>query len=237
MIPLRALLCAVVALLLAAPAAAQDFPALSGRVVDQAELLAPEQEQALTERLEALERQTSRQLVVATVASLGDRPIEDYANGLFRAWRLGQANANNGVLLLVAPNERKVRIEVGYGLEGIVTDALSDQLIRNQILPRFRDGDFPGGITAGVDGLIEQLQAPPEAAEQRVRDAEGSAAQATTDSSDGFPSALFWIVIVIVVLLPIVGGSSVRFGRRRYGRRYRASGAGAGAGEIGRAHV
>ena len=156
------------ALLVAAPAAAQTFPELTGRVVDQAELLSPEQEAALTQKLEALQQASSRQLVVATVASLEDHPIEDYGYRLGRHWRIGQREANNGIILLVAPNERKVRIEVGYGLEPIMTDALSHQIIEDQILPRFRDNDYPGGINAGADAIIEQLQAPPEQAEQRA---------------------------------------------------------------------
>ncbi len=149
-------------MLVAAPAVAQTFPQLTGRVVDNANLLGPTEEAALTQRLAGLEQASSRQLVVATVPDLQGYPIEDYGYRVGRAWGLGQAKANNGAILLVAPNERKVRIEVGYGLEPILTDALSSLIIRNQILPRFKAGDMPGGITAGVDAMIEQLQAPPE---------------------------------------------------------------------------
>ena len=99
-------------LLAAAPAAAQTFPALTGRVVDQANLLSPEQEAELSLRLEALERASSRQLVVVTVPSLEDYPIEEYGYRLGRHWGIGQSEANNGIILLVAPNERKVRISV-----------------------------------------------------------------------------------------------------------------------------
>src|SRR3954470_16196485 len=141
------------AFLFAAPAMAIDFPPLTGRVVDQADLLNPEQEQQLTQRLEALQRASSRQLVVATVPSLQDLPIEDYGYQLGRAWGIGQRGANNGIILLVAPNEHKVRIEAGYGLEGIVTDALSSQIIQQQILPHFRANppDYAGGIIVGAD--------------------------------------------------------------------------------------
>ena len=111
-------------LLVAAGALAQTFPALSGRVVDQAGLLAPDRRTALEAKLKAREDRTTDQIVVATVRSLEGREIEDYANRLFRHWQLGQREKNNGALLLVAPNERKVRIEVGYGLEGALTDAL-----------------------------------------------------------------------------------------------------------------
>ena len=225
--PVRILLAALTLLFLAGQAVAQTYPPLTGRVVDQAELLTPEQEQALTLRLEALERESSRQLVVATVQSLENIPLEAYANGLFREWQLGQATANNGALLLVAPNERKVRVEVGYGLEAILTDAFSGQLIRARILPSFRQGDYAAGIAAGVDGLIEQLQAPPEAAEQRVRDAAASEVPATAENSDSFVPMLVWIFVIGLIVLPAVVG----VGRRRYGRRYESDALGV-AGQI-----
>ncbi len=211
----------VLMLLVATPAAAQNFPELTGRVVDQANLLSPEQEAELTGRLEALEQASSRQLVVATIASLEDYPIEDYGYQLGRHWGIGQSEANNGVILIVAPNERKVRIEVGYGLEPILTDALSHQIIQNQILPRFHEGDFPGGITAGADAVIQQLQAPAEQAEQRALEA----AQAQQGGGDGggsiFP-LIFWIVVLIFVVIPLLRSG---FGGRKYrGRRRRRGG-------------
>jgi uncharacterized protein len=126
-------LCAVLAL--TAVAAAQTFPTLSGRVVDEAGILNQTTRATLTARLAAVESQTTNQIVVATVTSLQGTEIETYANGLFRAWRLGQAAKNNGVLLLVAPSERKVRIEVGYGLEGTLTDAVAKLIIGQSIVP------------------------------------------------------------------------------------------------------
>ncbi|WP_166040359.1 TPM domain-containing protein [Sphingosinicella sp. YJ22] len=220
---LRALLIALAALI-ALPSAAQNFPALSGRVVDQANLLSPEQEAELARRLEALERQNGRQLVVATVADLEGYDIADYGYQLGRHWRIGQGEANNGVLLLVAPNEKKVRIEVGYGLEGIVTDALAWQIVRDTILPRFRAGDMPGGIIAGADSLIQQLQAPPEAAEQRALEA--AAARQREQASDGGGDSIWPMLIamfvIFFVVLPAVG---VGVGR---GRHYRRRGGGLG---------
>jgi len=142
---------------LAAPAAAQTFPPLSGRVVDAAEVLGPGVRADVTARLKALETRTSHQLVVATVPSLGGRTIEDYATRLFRAWGLGQKDKNDGVLLLVAPSERKVRIEVGYGLEGTLTDAVAKLIIEQSIVPRFRSGDFAGGILHAVDDIVAVL--------------------------------------------------------------------------------
>src|SRR5687767_7378662 len=191
------------ALLVATPAAAQTFPELTGRIVDQAELLAPEQEAELIRRLEALEQASSRQLVVATIASLEDYPIEDYGYKLGRHWGIGQSEANNGVILIVAPTERKVRIEVGYGLEPILTDALSNQIIQDQVLPRFRAGDYPGGITAGTDAVIQQLQAPPEQAEQRALAAAQAQQSAGGDGGSTFP-LIFWIVVLMFVVIPLL---------------------------------
>ena len=198
-------------LLFPAPAAAQTFPELTGRVVDQANLLAPAQEAELTRRLEGLEQASSRQLVVATVNSLEDHPIEDYGYRLGRHWRIGQEGANNGIILLIAPNERKVRIEVGYGLEGIMTDALSSLIIQRDILPRFRGDDYPGGIAAGADAIIEQLQAPPEVAEQRALEA----AEARREGGGGSIFVLvFWMIVLAFILIPLLT-------RGFRGRKYR----------------
>jgi len=148
------------ALLLASGAAyAQGltFPDLSGRVVDQANLIPAETRQTLEQKLATLEDKSGIQFVVATVTSLQGQEIEPYANDLYRHWALGEKTKNNGVLLLVAPNEKKIRIEVGYGLEGTLTDALSRVVIANAITPRFKAGDFPGGITRGVDDVITIL--------------------------------------------------------------------------------
>jgi uncharacterized protein len=134
-----------------------DFPALTGRVVDQAGVMSDESRSDITAKSQALEQKSGTQLVVATVKSLEGSDIETYANQLFRTWALGQAQKNNGVLLLVAPDEHKVRIEVGYGLEGTLTDALSSVIISSAIIPRFKTGDFSGGIERGVDGIISVL--------------------------------------------------------------------------------
>jgi uncharacterized protein len=148
----------VLALLLMLSAAlAVNFPALTGRVVDQANIIPAETRSALEAKLAALESKSGIQLVVATVSSLDGQEIEPYANELFRTWQLGEKTKNNGVLLLVAPNERRVRIEVGYGLEGTLTDALSKVIITNAITPRFKAGNFADGITRGVDDIITVL--------------------------------------------------------------------------------
>jgi uncharacterized protein len=138
-------------------ASALDFPPLTGRVVDEAGILIPDVKNDIAEKSKYLEEKSGIQLVVATVPSLQGSDIETYANGLFRSWKLGQAQKNNGVLLLVAPNERKVRIEVGYGLEGTLTDAVASVIISSAILPRFKNGDFSGGVERGVGGILDVL--------------------------------------------------------------------------------
>lgn len=134
-----------------------DFPKLTGRIVDEANIIPEPVRAALNEKLESLETKSGIQFVVATVTSLQGEEIEPYANRLFRHWALGEKDKNNGVLLLVAPMERRVRIEVGYGLEGTLTDALSKIIIANAMTPRFKAGDFGGGIERGVDDVITVL--------------------------------------------------------------------------------
>jgi uncharacterized protein len=163
-----------------------------------------------------LETQTQRQLVVATVPDLQGYDISDYGYQLGRAWGLGDAERNDGALLLVAPNDRKVRIEVGYGLEGYLTDAFSALIIQNAILPRFRENDYPGGIMAGTDAIIAQLQLPPEEAAKLAAEA-GNA----RESDGGFPfGVLIWLAFIFFFfVLPMLAGRSRR-------RKYRSSGAG-----------
>jgi uncharacterized protein len=138
-------------------ALALDFPPLTGPVVDQADILTATSRSDIAAKSTVLQEKSGIQLVVATVRSLEGSDIETYANQLFRAWQLGQAQKNNGVLLLVAPAEHKVRIEVGYGLEGTLTDALSSVIISSAIVPRFKANDYSGGIDRGVDGIISVL--------------------------------------------------------------------------------
>ena len=147
----------MVALFAIAPAFAINFPALTGRVVDQANIIQPDTRAAIEQRSADLEEKSGIQLVVATVNSLEGQEIEPYANELFRKWALGEKKKNNGVLMLVAPNERRVRIEVGYGLEGTLTDALSKVIISNAMTPRFKAGNFSEGISRGVDDIITVL--------------------------------------------------------------------------------
>lgn len=211
-----ALLLLAVSALFASPLAAQSFPALSGRVVDQANILPADVEAQLTAQLEALEAQSTRLLVVATVNSLEGYEIEDYGYRLGREWGIGQEGEDNGAILLVAPNERRVRIEVGYGLEGYLTDALSSLIIQNAILPRFREGDMPGGVVAGTQAIVSQLQLPPDEA---ARVASEAGQQRRSDQTDGgFPvGALIWLIFMFLFfVLPILRGRSRR---RKYKKR------------------
>ena len=208
--PLHFLLALLLAVLAGTAAQAQTFPKLTGRVVDAANLLSPEQEAQLTAMSDATEQATGRQLVVATVTDLQGYPIEDYGYQLGRAWGIGQKDANNGIILLVAPNERKVRIEVGYGLEPIMTDALSGMIIRDTILPRFRDRDMPGGIVAGASAINEQLKLPLEAAEARAKQLidSGKGKRRSGNDLEGWLVAAFWIFVVLVIILPMILGAA-----------------------------
>jgi uncharacterized protein len=197
---------------LAATVAAQTFPPLSGRVVDQAQLLTPAQMQDLTSNSADLEAQTGDQLVIATVKSLDGRPVEDYGYRLGRAWGIGQKGKDNGVILLVAPNEHKVRIEVGYGLTPVLTDAMTGLIIREDITPRFKQGDFGGGIEAGTDAIIKQISLPPEEAQKNVAAAEQTQQRRQHSAGNPLPF-IFWLMVIGFVALSHF--------RRGYGRRYR----------------
>ncbi len=187
-----------------------DFPPLTGRVVDGARLLQPAARDAITAKLAALEADTGDQFVVVTVAGLQDREIEDYGYQLGRAWGIGQSENDIGVLLIVAPVERKVRIEVGYGLEPVLTDALSNHIIQTQILPPFREGGYQRGIVAGVDAVIAQLRLDPAEAQARAAAIE----PAKPDLPVG-PA----VIVVLVFLFLFIGVIRASFGggRRRRG--------------------
>lgn len=160
---LRPLSITLAALLLASCAAEAEEPAskpaleLTGRVVDAASILSPSFESTMTDRLARLEDDTSVQLVVATTPSLNGHDIADYATDLGNAWGLGDEDLDNGLLLLVAPNERKVRIAVGYGLEASVKDDEAAQIIQQDILPHFRQSNYEAGVGDGVDSLIDEV--------------------------------------------------------------------------------
>lgn len=161
-------------LLLPLAAPAKEVPYLSGRVVDEAELLPPGATQEIEDRLRGLEEETGVQVAVLTVESLEGEVLEDYSLRVAETWGLGQAGEDNGVLLLVARDDRKLRIEVGYGLEGRLTDAQAGRIVRNAIVPRFKAGDFAGGIQAGVDSIVGAVRGEEGAIpEDRGRGVEG----------------------------------------------------------------
>ncbi len=149
----------ILLLILASPALASEpkFPPLTGRVVDDAHVLNSYTVGQITLMLADHERATGEQVVVVTLKSLQGYTIEDYGYQLGRHWGIGQKGVNNGALLIVAPKEHKVRIEVGYGLEGQLTDAISATIIQNYILPSFKLGDFNAGILAGATSIVQVL--------------------------------------------------------------------------------
>ena len=171
--------------------AAPSFPALSGRVVDIADLLPPLTESQLIRKLAEHEKATTNQVVVVTVKSLQGYPIEEYGYQLGRHWGIGQEKRNNGVLLIVAPVERKVRIEVGYGLEGTLTDALSHNIIQTKILPQFRKNHYDTGIVQGTNAILAALQ--------------GTYTPAKTTRGDPALAGNFTQVIVIFLIALVIG--------------------------------
>jgi uncharacterized protein len=188
-------ICGLLLCALAVAAYALTFPELTGRVVDEAGILDPSTKAALERKLAEFETKTTGQLVVVTVKSLQGTSIEDYGYQLGRHWQIGQKEKNTGALLIVAPNERKVRIEVGYGLEGTLTDAVSKLIIENSILPRFRVNDFAGGIGRGVDDIIQAASV--DAEEWKARAKKRPDDQPTV--VDLLALALFLFVLVMIV--------------------------------------
>ena len=210
---LAALLLAFLAL--AAPAYAQTFPQNNGSpVVDQARILTPAQVQDLQSKAQALYASSGRAFAVATVKSLEGRDADEYAYRLLRYWKLGSAKNNDGVLLVVAPNDRKVAISTGYGAGAYMTDAMSGIIIRENILPHFKQNppDYGGGIEAGADAIIKQMSLPADQAQKNVAAAQQKQASRRQSGGGAIP-AIFWFMIIGFVLLSML--------RRAGGRRYR----------------
>jgi uncharacterized protein len=204
------LLCGLFLLAIAAGQAAQpEFPPLTGRVNDRAGLLSERDQRELEAALARFETETTNQILVVTLESLQGLPIEEYGYQLGRHWGIGQEGKDNGALLIVAPEEREVRIEVGYGLEGELTDAQSRTIIETRILPHFRQGDFAAGIKAGVAAMVETLGGSydPELPPVQVRDSERAPSP--------FPLAIALPIIIMIVLNRLFNR---RQRRGRYGR-------------------
>jgi uncharacterized protein len=197
---------------LATAALALNFPALTGRVVDEANVLDQATRNALTQKLADLETKTTDQFVVVTLKSLQGTSIEDFGYQLGRYWGVGQKGKNNGVLLIVAPNERKVRIEVGYGLEGTLTDALTKVIIEGAIVPRFRANDIAGGITRGANDVIQVLSGDAELLKPLTA-TRNAPRRSSPDDRNALLSFLIWLAVVSFILFVTMSR------RSRYGRR------------------
>ena len=211
--PVRYCLLGLCVMTLAAPEtlwaqATPDFPALNGRIVDAAGILDASTEAQLDEKLAAHETETSNQIVVATVNSLEGYAIADYALRLARHWEIGTAEKNNGILLLIAPSEHKVRIEVGYGLEGALTDATASQIIRNILLPDFKKNAYSQGTLKGVDTILQAV-----AGEYKAVPGRSNTRDDISSKLHGIMPLLFIAMIGLPELL------------RRSGRRRAANGA------------
>jgi uncharacterized protein len=197
-------LAAAILLFAAAPVmAAPTFPTLTGRVVDDAHVLSAQTQADLTAKLAALEQKTGNQLVVVTVPSLQGYPIEDFGYQLGRAWGIGEKGKNNGAVFIIAPAEHQVRIEVGYGLEPVLTDALSSVILQQTVLPKFRAGDVEGGVVAGTDAIIQQLGLDPQQA-QAVAAQATQAAQQPASPPFRIPGLI--IILAVFFLLPMLLG-------------------------------
>jgi len=225
---------------------ALDVPPLVGRINDQAELLSPAVEQRLTERLVEYEKTTGHQLAVLTIPTLGGDPLEDFSIRVVEQWKLGKQGKDDGILLLVVAQDRKMRIEVGYGLEGDLPDAIAGRIVRDEMAPRFRQGDFAGGIETAINRIIARTGGEP-LGKGAARDAppvkdgrSGSPAHTNPLAKLGIAGeilaavlkfaffAIFLVVFVIALLANRFGGSS--YGRRRSGGMVFGGGAFGGGG-------
>jgi uncharacterized protein len=200
-------------LILASPALAAEpkFPPLTGRVVDDAGVLSASTQTELTDILAAHERATGEQVVVVTLDSLQGYTIEDYGYQLGRYWGIGQKGKNTGAILIVAPKDHKVRIEVGYGLEGQLTDAISATIIQSYILPSFKRGDLDAGVIAGTTSILRALGGNPVET--------GEPATSAVPVQGQPPSGFELLVIVLFFLIPVIGSLLLTFGFISSGHR------------------
>lgn len=183
---------------LSALAAEPEFPKLSGRVVDNAKLLSAATEQNLNQQLAAQEQRTGNQIVVVTLPDLQGYEISDYGFQLGRHWGIGQKDTNNGALLIIAMKERKMRIEVGYGLEGLLTDARSAQIIQQILTPAFKSGDFDGGVKAAVEAMV------------LIIDGKTPAIPKAQQSGKKSPPKLGGLLLLVILFMMMSGGRGGR---------------------------
>jgi uncharacterized protein len=198
-------LCAAVSAAFDSAQAKQTLPKPAGRITDLANVIDAGTESELDRRLDQLEQTTSHEVAVVTVPSLDGAPVEDYAVRLFKEWGIGQAKQDNGVLVLVAPTEREMRIEVGYGLEGILPDGLAGEIIRDNFIPRFRNNDYNGGIRDGVLRVADIVE------KQQVLTPEELARFNQTSSGGDFPE---WAIIPFFGIFVTIGFGMMGIGLR-----------------------
>ena len=204
-------------LALAAPALAQDYPARpNGPVYDGANIISPGEEQLLNQRLSDYNRTTGRAVIVATVPSLDGLEIEDYAQGLAEKWDIGGMETENGLLFLVAPNDRMMRIATARGLQERMTDIMSGRIIRDVVTPKFKADDYSGGIVDGVDAIITQLDMDPADAKAIEEAERARMAQGADEAAPAIAGVAFWIVMILFFTFV--------FARRRAGRPFRGGG-------------
>ena len=215
-------LLAVLALFGAAQASAALPARPAGPIYDGAHILQPADAAALDAKLRAYDQSTGRTIIVATVPSLDGQSIEDYAQQLSESWGIGGKESENGLLLLVAPNERELRIATARGLQDRMTDIMSGRIIRDVIVPHFKQNDYSGGIVAGVGAIVQQLDMDPAQA-KAIEEAE-KARQAQSDNGSSIGGAIFWFLLIVFFIFV--------FGRGRRGRAYGGSGVGSTVGNI-----
>lgn len=208
------------ALLIVTPAGALEVPKLGGRVNDHAEILPDDAEQRIDRKLESHEKATGQQFAVLTLHSLEGDSLEDFSIRTVEAWKLGSKEKDQGLLLLVVKDDRKVRIEVGHGLEGSITDAFSSRVIRSVLVPAFKTGDYASGVESALDLLIRRettgASAPPEEPVRRRQ-------------KPAIPSLAVVLLFLVPFLLPFFFASRGGFGRRRSGGLGGLGGFGAGS--------
>lgn len=217
----RIVLLAIAALLWAGPAAALEIPAPHGYVQDRAGLLQQETVRKLEQYLADLDRTDSTQIAILTIPSLEGENLEDYSLRVAEAWGIGRKGHDNGALLLIAKDDRKVRIEVGYGLEGRLTDLLAGRIIDQEITPRFRQGDFEGGVLAGTQAMVEAVRG----------EYQGSGSTGKRKHSN--PWGLLALLLFLGPGLLRLGFFGSRHGRSRRGGIYFGGGGGFGGGSGG----
>nr|WP_298686876.1 TPM domain-containing protein [uncultured Dongia sp.] len=191
-------LATMLAILSSSHAAAElEIPTLTGRVVDKAGILSDATEATLSAKIAAHEKASSDQIVIVTLPDLMGRPIEDWGLMLGRGWGIGQQGKDNGIIFLVAPNDRELRIEVGYGLEGSLPDATANEIIQSDVIPHFKQGDMEAGVIAGLDGILAALGGSYQPAAQPIV---GSGSEFSNAVDTAVP-ILFFVAFAGIALL------------------------------------